>query len=224
MRKFRYYDIILASFAAVILIANISATKIIAFGPLITDGGVVLFPLIYIFGDILTEVYGYKYARRVTWTGFAVMALAVFSFTIVGFMPSAAEYQYQQDFQNVLGFLPRITVASLAAFLAGEFINSFILAKMKVRMGGKWLWSRLIGSTLVGQLFDTTIFCLIAFGGIITGWNMVIYIALGWFYKTAVEVILLPVTYKVIKFLKKHERVDHYDKSTNFSPFIFKVD
>lgn len=222
-RQFLYYDLILAAFTSMLLISNLSATKLIAFGPIITDGGAILFPLIYILNDVLTEVYGYKHARRAIWMGFAVMLLAVLSFTIVRYMPAAAEYTDQEAFVKVLGFFPRIVLASLTAYLFGSFMNAFVLAKLKVRMGGKKLWVRLIGSTVVGELFDTVIFALIAFGGIITGWSMVIYILVGWGFKTGVEVVMLPVTYRVIAWLKRKENVEIYDKDTDFTPLRIKT-
>lgn len=222
-RHFLYYDLILAAFAAMLLISNLAATKLIAFGPIITDGGAVLFPLIYILNDVLTEVYGYKHARRAIWMGFSVMLLAVFSFTIVRYMPSAAEYTNQAAYEAVLGFFPRIVAASLVAYLFGSFLNAYVLAKLKVRTGGKKLWLRLIGSTVVGEFFDTIIFAFVAFGGIITGWDMVVYILIGWGFKTAVEVVLLPVTYRVIAWLKRKEGVDIYDKKTDFTPLSLKV-
>lgn len=217
-KRLHYYDIILALFAAVLLISNLAATKLIAFGPIITDGGAVLFPLIYIFGDVLTEVYGYKYARRAIWTGFGVMLLAVLAFTIVRFMPAAEIYTDQKAFEAVLGFFPRIVFASLTAYLVGSFLNSFVLAKLKVRLGGRKLWLRLIGSTFVGELADTTIFALIAFGGILSTPDMVIFILVGWLFKTGVEVVLLPLTYRVVHFLKQQEKSDVYDKKTDFNP------
>ena len=224
MRKLRYYDLILALFAAVLLISNLGATKLIALGPIITDGGAILFPLAYIFGDVLTEVYGYKYARRAIWTSFGVMLLAILAFSIVRYLPAAPEYADQQAFESVLGFFPQIVVASLCAYLVGEFVNSYVLARLKVRTKGKKLWLRLIGSTFIGQLLDTTIFALIAFGGILTGTDMLLFIAVGWAFKTSVEILLLPVTYRVIAFLKKREGMDAYDKKTDFSPLKVTLD
>ncbi len=215
---YRYYDLILAVFAACLLISNIAATKLVAFGPIITDGGVILFPLVYIFGDILTEVYGYKYARRAIWTGFGVMLLAILAFTIVRYMPPAAMYTDQASFEAVLGFLPRIVLASLLAYLVGEFINAYVLAKLKIKTEGRLLWLRLITSTFFGQIADTIVFAFVAFGGILTGIDMLIFIAVGWGLKTGVEIIFLPITYRVIGFLKKHEKVDAYDKKTDFTP------
>lgn len=217
-RTFLYYDLILVIFAASLLISNLAATKLVAFGPIITDGGAILFPLVYIFGDILTEVYGYKYARRAIWMGFATMLLAVVAFTVVKYLPAAPEYTSQEAFESILGFFPRIVLASLCAYLVGEFLNSYVLAKLKIRTKGKKLWLRLIGSTFVGEFFDTLVFSLIAFGGILTTNDMIKFIAIGWIFKTAVEVIMLPVTYSVVNFLKKREKIDAYDKKTNFNP------
>lgn len=182
-----------------------------------------MFPLAYIFGDVLTEVYGYKYARRAIWTGFGVMLIAVLAFTIVRYLPSAPEYPNQVAYEAVLGFFPRIVLASLVAYLVGEFLNAYVLAKLKIKTAGKKMWLRLIGSTVVGELADTTIFALIAFGGILMGKDMLIFIAVGWLFKTVVEVLLLPVTYRVIAFLKSNENIDTYDKRTNFNPLKISV-
>ncbi len=181
---FKHYDILIALFAVSLIISNLAATKLVAFGPIITDGGAILFPLIYILGDVLTEVYGYKYARRAIWMGFAAMLIAVLCFTIVRYLPPAAAYGQQAAYEAVLGFFPRIVLASLAAYLVGEFLNSYIMAKLKLKTKGKKLWLRLIGSTLVGELFDTIVFCLIAFGGILSGQEMLVYIGVGWIFKT----------------------------------------
>lgn len=225
MRKhtFQYYDLILAAFASLLLISNLAATKLVALGPIITDGGAILFPLIYIFGDVLTEVYGYKYARRAIWTAFTVMLIGVIAFTIVRYLPAAAEYTAQSSYEAVLGFFPRIVLASLAAYLVGSFINSYILAKLKLRTNGKHLWARLIGSTFVGQFFDTIVFALVAFGGILGAGDMVLFILVGWLFKTAVEIVLLPASYKVISTLKTREKVDANDKKTDFTPFKLGV-
>lgn len=217
-RSFVHYDLILAAFVSMLLISNLSATKLVAFGPIITDGGAVLFPLIYIINDLLTEVYGYKHARRAIWTGFGIMLLAIVTFTIVRFLPAAAEYTDQAAFEAVLGFFPRIVVASLVAYLFGSFVNAFILAKLKVATKGKHLWLRLIGSTVAGELLDTTIFALIAFGGILGGLDMLLFILVGWGFKTGVEIVMLPITYRAVAWLKRKENVDVYDKHTNFSP------
>ena len=220
---FKHYDLVLVAFVSMLLISNLAATKLIAFGPIITDGGAILFPLIYILNDELTEVYGYKRARRAIWAGFAAMLLAVFAFTIVRYLPAADVYTDQAAFEAVLGFFPRIVLASLVAYLFGSFLNAFVLAKLKVRTKGKKLWLRLISSTLVGEFFDTVIFALIAFGGILGASDMLIFIAIGWGFKTGVEVIMLPITYRVIAWLKRKEGVDIYDKKTDFSPLSLDV-
>lgn len=218
-KTFKYYDIILAVFAAILLISNLAGTKLIAFGPIITDDGAILFPISYILGDVLTEIYGYKYARRAIWVGLGVMLLAVLCFTIVRYMPPAPEYTAQASYEAVLGFFPRIVAASLAAFLTGSFLNSFVLAKLKVKTKGKKLWLRLIGSTVVGELCDTVVFAFVAFGGILQGMNMLTYILIGWIFKTVVEIVFLPITYRVIDKMKQVEKVDAYDDKTNFTPF-----
>ena len=218
-KTFKYYDIILAVFAAILLISNLAGTKLIAFGPIITDGGAILFPISYILGDVLTEIYGYKYARRAIWVGLGVMLLVVLCFTIVRYMPPAPEYADQAAYEAVLGFFPRIVAASLAAFLTGSFLNSFVLAKLKVKTKGKKLWLRLIGSTVVGELCDTVVFAFVAFGGILQGMNMLTYILIGWIFKTVVEIVFLPITYRVIDKMKQIEKVDAYDDKTNFTPF-----
>ncbi len=220
----KYYDLILALFAAVLLISNIAAVKLITIGPIITDGGAILFPLAYIFGDILTGVYGYAYARRAIWTGFGIMLLAVVAFTIVRFLPPSPEWQGQQAYVDILGFFPRIVLASLLAYLVGEFMNSFVLAKLKVRYGGEKMWLRLIGSTVVGEGLDTVIFGLVAFGGILSPSSMVNFILVGWGFKTTVEVVMLPVTYRVIGFLKRSEHRDAYDKKIDFTPFAIDTE
>ncbi|MEI6237816.1 MAG: queuosine precursor transporter [Candidatus Saccharibacteria bacterium] len=221
-KSVKYYDIIIASFIGALIISNISAVKLIQFGPIITDGGAILFPLTYIFGDILTEVYGYAYARRAVWLGFAIMATASFIFILVGAAPSASEWHNQTAYSAILGFVPRIVLASLIAFLFGQFINAYILAKLKIRTKGNKLWLRLIGSTVVGELIDTTIFALIAFSGILGAWSMFKFILIGWIFKTCIEIIMLPITYRVIALLKQTEHLDKYDNRTDFTPF--KVD
>ena len=215
----KYYDLIIASFVSALLISNIAAVKLITIGGIITDGGAVLFPLVYIFGDVLTEVYGYAYARRAIWSGFGVMFVAVLAFTIVGQLPASPEWGLQQSYSDILGFFPRIVLASLVAYLFGEFVNATILARLKIKFGGKRLWIRLIGSTVAGQLIDTVIFGLIAFSGILSASSMLNFILVGWSFKTVVEVIMLPITYRVIKFLKAREHQDYYDKNTDFTPF-----
>jgi len=202
---YQYYDILVAYFVALLLISNIAATKLIAVGPLIMDGGAILFPLTYIIGDVLAEVYGFKKAKRAIMIAFIASIIAALTFLAVQYLPGAAEYENQAAFEAVLGFVPNIVVASLAAFFAGQLVNAYVLTKMKAKWGEKNLWARLLSSTVVGQLVDTVIFCTIAFYGILTGWSFVNYVVVGVFYKVVVEILLLPITYRVIRFVKARE-------------------
>ena len=199
------YPYLMAAFVGLLLISNIGAVKLIEFGPVSTDGGVFLFPLVYIVGDVLSEVYGFKAARKAIYTGFAMAVLASFTFYLVQVSPAASDWGNQSAFESVLGFVQQIVLASISGFLVGQLLNSWVLVKIKERTKEKKLWLRLIGSTAVGELADTLVFCTIAFYGVITGWNFVNYVVVGYLYKTFVEVLLLPVTYNVIKIIKKKE-------------------
>ncbi|MUH46490.1 MAG: queuosine precursor transporter [Actinobacteria bacterium] len=199
------YPIIMAVFCSVLLISNIGATKLIEFGPLITDGGAFLFPLTYLIGDILSEVYGWKAARRAVVLGFAMAILAAVTFFLVQLSPPAAGYENQAAFEAVLGFVPRIVLASICGFLVGQLLNAYVLVKIKERTKEKHLWARLIGSTVVGEFADTFVFCTIAFYGVITGAEFANYVLVGYLYKTLLEVVLLPITYPVIKAIKRRE-------------------
>ncbi|MFA5134596.1 MAG: queuosine precursor transporter [Patescibacteria group bacterium] len=217
--RFRYFDIILGLFVAVLLISNIVSTKIVDFGPFSFDGGTLLFPLAYIFGDILTEVYGYRAARRVIWTGFFSALLMSAAVIVVGKLPAAADWMNQDAYDAVLGLAPRIVVASLVAYFAGEFSNSFTLAKMKIATRGKWLWIRTIGSTVVGEGIDTALFVLIAFWGVLPVDLLVSVLISNYVFKVGMEALFTPITYGVIKKLKDDEGIDVYDRKTNFNPF-----
>ena len=199
------YPYIVAAFVGILLISNIGATKLIAFGPFITDGGVFLFPLTYIIGDILSEVYGWKAARRAIFTGFAMSVLAAFTFYLVQISPAAEAYEFQGAFESVLGFVPRIVLASVLGYLVGQLLNAYVLVKIKQRTKEKHLWARLIGSTIVGEFADTLVFCTVAFYGVITGADFINYVLVGYLYKTLLEVFFLPVSYPVIKAIKKRE-------------------
>ncbi len=220
--RYKYFDIILGVFVAVLLISNVASTKIVQFGPFTFDGGTLLFPLVYIFGDVLTEVYGYRRARRVIWTGFASALLMSLVFIIVGALPAATDWHSQAAYDAILGLTPRIVVASLVAYLFGEFSNSYILAKMKLWTGGKHLWSRIIGSTIVGQGLDTVLFVTVAFGGILPFGLLVTIIISNYIFKVGLETIFTPVTYRIVGFLKHAEQSDAYDYSTRFNPFTWK--
>ncbi len=218
------YDLILAAFCGLLLISNIGATKLIAFGPnveiggfpvlpIITDGGAFLFPLTYILGDILAEVYGLAMANRAIITGFVLAALMSLTFLVVDLAPASTDWPLQDAWHDVLGFVPRIVVASLLGYLAGQLLNAYVLVAIKRLWGTGRLWVRLITSTLVGEFADTLVFCMIAFGpwGTVFGgesipWGTLLnYTAVGWIYKVSVEVVLLPVTYLVIKAVKERE-------------------
>jgi queuosine precursor transporter len=215
----RYFDIIMALFVAVLLISNVASTKIVQVGPFTFDGGTLLFPISYIFGDILTEVYGYRKSRRVIWTGFFCLFLMAVTLWIVGLLKPATGWDLQSAYDAILGQTPRIVVASLLAFLAGEFSNSFTLAKMKVWTEGRWLWTRTIGSTIVGEGVDTVLFVMVAFYGTLPNELLMSIMWSNYVFKVGLEAVMTPVTYYVIRFLKRTENEDVYDRDTNFNPF-----
>lgn len=217
--KFKFFDIVIGLFISILLISNVASAKIVKLGFLSLDGGTILFPLAYIFGDIFTEVYGYKRTRRIIWLGFVTNILMATIFMVVGKLPPALGWDNQFAYDAILGWVPRIVLASVCAYWVGSFSNSFILAKMKIFTKGKLLWSRTIGSTLVGELFDTVIFCLIAFWGNISGGLLLTIIISNYIFKVGVEIVFTPITYKVVNFLKKKENVDTYDINTKFTPF-----
>lgn len=231
-RAYKYYDFIMAFFVAVLLISNIaSAAKIVDWGvslfglPLAFDAGTLLFPISYIFGDILTEVYGYKKSRRVIWAGFGAAGLMSLTFWLVGLLPGEQnwqEYAGQAAYEAILGGVASggIVVASLAAYFAGEFSNSFVLAKMKVATQGRWLWMRTIGSTLVGEGIDTIIFVLIAVLFGVFPWEIALSLmTANYIFKVGIEALFTPFTYAIVGFLKHAEQEDYYDQETNFNPF-----
>lgn len=233
MKNFKYFDLVMAAFVAVLIISNIASNKIVQFGSLgsynlIFDAGTILFPLSYIFGDVLTEVYGYKRSRRVIWTGFAAVGLLALVLWLVTLLPVAPDSGPNSAvFDQAVSSTPYIVLGSLVAFWAGEFSNSFVLAKMKVLTKGRWLWSRTIGSTLIGEGVDTLLFAGIAFamGSALQGspmasdllWSIIIS---NYIYKVGVEVLFTPITYLAVNFLKRAEREDYYDVNTNFNPFL----
>jgi uncharacterized integral membrane protein (TIGR00697 family) len=199
------YPALVAVFVGLLIISNIGATKLIAFGPLITDGGVFLFPLVYIVGDIVSEVYGFKAARKAIMLGFGMSVLAALTFFLVQVSPPAEGWPNQEAFEAVLGFVPRIVAASVAGFLVGQLLNAYVLVRIKERTHEGSLWLRLIGSTAVGEFADTVVFCTIAFYGVITGAEFLNYVIVGYLYKTLIEIILLPVTYRCVAAVKKAE-------------------
>ncbi|MDD4286742.1 MAG: queuosine precursor transporter [Candidatus Peribacteraceae bacterium] len=232
MRSYRYFDFVMAAFVAVLLISNVaSSAKIVDAGfsvlgiRLSFDGGTLLFPLSYIFGDILTEVYGYARSRRVIWSGFVAALLMSASLWLIQILPGEEAWRgYAGDsaYSAILGSVSSggIVAASLLAYLFGEFSNSFVLAKMKVWMAGRHLWMRTIGSTLVGEGLDTIVFITLACVFGVFPWAIALsLIAANYIFKVGIEVIATPITYRVVSFLKKAEKEDYYDRNTNFSPF-----
>ena len=202
-----YYPVLVAVFTALVIVSNITATKGVAFGPIITDGGFIVFPLTYVIGDVLSEVYGFKAARRAIFTGFAMNILAAAAFWVTIYLPAADFYENQEHFENIAGAYTGLIVAGLAGFIVGQTLNAWVVVLIKERTKEKHLWARLIGSTFVGQLGDTVVFCAIAAGviGITSFGDFINYTALGWLYKTAIEVVMLPITYRVIGFIKRRE-------------------
>lgn len=200
-----YYPLISAVFVSLLVISNIGAVKLISVGPLILDGGAFLFPLVYITGDVLSEVYGFKAARKTIFIGFAMAILAAVTFWLVQLSPPGGGWDNQAAYEAILGFVPRIVLASVCGFLVGQLLNSYVLVKIKARTNEGSLWVRLIGSTVVGELADTVVFCTIAFYGIITGVDFLNYVLVGYLYKTLLEVVLLPITYRVIAHVKANE-------------------
>ena len=219
MKQYKYFDIILGLFVAVLLISNIASTKIIQVWKFTFDGGTILFPLSYIFGDILTEVYGYRKARKAIWVGFFSAFLMSVILWVIGILKPASGWDLQNSYMAILGQTPRIVGASLVAYFAGEFINSFILAKMKIVTKGRWLWTRTIGSTIAGEMVDTLLFCFIAFYGLYSNKLLLAIIISNYVFKVGLEIILTPATYKIVGFLKRRENEDYYDYKTNFNPF-----
>jgi len=218
-RSYRYFDLIMAFFVAILLISNVASSKIMDLGPFTFDGGTILFPLSYIFGDILTEVYGYRRSRRVIWTGFGCAALMAAVFAVVGALPPAEGWEGQEAYLAILGLTPRIVLGSLVAYFCGEFSNSYILAKMKLFTKGRWLWTRTIGSTLVGEGVDTLLFVLIAFYGILPFGLLVSVMISNYIFKVGLETVMTPLTYRVVDWLKLHEQEDYFDYKTDFNPF-----
>jgi uncharacterized integral membrane protein (TIGR00697 family) len=223
------FVIIAAVFVTCLITANIIAVKPISLGvwllgqPVSVPAAIVIFPLSYIFGDILTEVYGYRLARRVIWLGFFCNLIAVIAIWLGKLLPPASVWGGQEAYESILGYTPQILSASFLAYLVGEFSNSFVLAKMKILTKGHWLWTRTIGSTLVGQGLDTAVFITIAYMGRFGLSFIAITILTHWLLKTGYETVATPFTYAVVNFLKKKEAIDTFDYETNFNPFLVSV-
>jgi uncharacterized integral membrane protein (TIGR00697 family) len=219
---YRHLDQITAAFVAVLLISNVAALKVFVIGPFVLDGGALIFPLSYIFGDVLTEVYGYSTSRRVIWQG--LFWLLVFNIVMMACIALPAEVSWESSvgqgaYERVLGISPRLAIAGCVGFFWGEFCNSYVMAKLKVRTQGRYLALRTISSTVFGQLVDTGLFCIIAFAGILSTPVLFNYILTGYLYKVAVEVLMTPVTLNAVRSLKRREGCDAWDVNTNFNPF-----
>jgi len=217
--KYKYLLPITGLFTACLLIANTLDTKIFSLFGLDLPGGIIVFPLAYVFGDILTEVYGYSASRKVIWTGFAGLVLMLISYEIARMLPPASFWPHNESFQAVFTHVPRIVMASIAAYFCGEFCNSYIVAKMKVKTEGKNMSLRFVLSTIAGQFVDTLVFVLIAFAGVMPVAALVSIFIAGWLVKVGWEIVALPLTVIVVKRLKRIENEDYFDRKTDFNPF-----
>jgi uncharacterized integral membrane protein (TIGR00697 family) len=230
-RAYRYYEFVMAAFVTVLICSNLIGPAKIAqlelplVGTFILGAGALFFPISYVFGDILTEVYGYSRARRVIWAGFAGLGFASFMAAVVVALPPAPFWKHQAAYEVAFGSTWRIVAASMIAYFCGEFVNSFVLAKMKIRTAGKWLWTRTIGSTLVGEAVDSALFYPLAFygSGIIPDDKLPLVMLAQFIAKVSVEVAFTPVTYKLVGWLKRTEREDYYDRKTDFNPFSLRA-
>ena len=224
-RRFRYFDFVMAAFVTVLLLSDVLGAGKVAVVELPWIGtwpfgaGILFFPVSYVIGDVLTEVYGYARARRCIWAGFAALLFMAFMAAVVVALPPSPDWEGQAAYEAVFGQVPRIVLASIVAFWAGEFVNSYVLARMKIWTRGRHLWTRTIGSTLVGQGIDSLLFYPLAFYGVWDNATLLVVLGTQFALKVAWEALLTPVTYAVVGFLKRREGVDVYDRGTDFSPF-----
>ncbi|GAC1453634.1 MAG: queuosine precursor transporter [Steroidobacteraceae bacterium] len=230
MKTYRYYDLILGAYVCVLLCANligpakVSTVEVPLIGPVTFMAGVLFFPISYIFGDILTEVYGYARDRRCVWAGFGALIFAAVMAAVIVHLPPAQFWRAKQPaVEEIFGNTPRIICASIVAFWCGSFVNSYVLAKMKLLTGGRALWTRIIGSTLCGELVDSALFYSIAFAGLWKGRDLLTVSITQYVLKSAWEIVMTPLTYRVVAFLKRAEREDYYDRATNFTPFSLQA-
>lgn len=221
-RHSRLFVIIVAVFVTSLVTANIIAVKLIDVFGLILPAAVIIFPISYIFGDVLTEVYGYRQARRVIWLGFLCNLIAVVAIWVGQVLPAASFWDGQAAYERILGYTPRLLGASFLAYLVGEFANSFVLAKMKIATRGRWLWTRTIASTLIGQGLDSLVFITLAFVGTIPLASLATSIVTQWLAKSLYEAVVTPLTYVVVSYLKRREGIDVYDKDTRFNPLLLE--
>jgi uncharacterized integral membrane protein (TIGR00697 family) len=221
VRRYKYLDALTTMFVVILLVSNLVAQKICMIGPFAVSGAILLFPITYIFGDVFTEVYGFSASRRAIWLGFFGTSLLYLMGAIVIALPGAPEWKNQDAFRVVFGFIPRILAASLIAFWAGEFANSYTMAKLKLWTNGEKLWTRTIGSTVVGQGVDTILVITLTFAGKYPLGTLINIIVTGYLLKVGYEVLATPLTYLVIGWLKRHEHADAFDRHENFNPFSF---
>ncbi len=217
--RFRYYDLLVHVFVVILLISNLVGQKITAVGPFRISGAELFFPITYIFGDVFTEVYGYGSSRRAIWIGFFASTLLAVMGLVCVWLPPAPGWEGQAAFARVFNFVPRLIAASLAAFWCGEFTNSYVMAKMKLLTGGRYLWTRTVGSTVAGQAVDTLVVTVLAFGGSLKAALIANLVLSGYLGKVLYEVAATPVTYRIVNFLKRREGVDTFDTDTDFNPF-----
>jgi len=223
-RSYRYYDLVMAAFVTVLLCANlIGASKVASVAGFTFGAGVLFFPISYVFGDVLTEVYGYARARKVVWAGFGALIFASFMSWAVLAFPPAPGWPHQQAFETVFGGTPRIVFASLIAYFCGEFCNSYVLAKLKIRTEGRFLWLRTIGSTIAGEAVDSLVFYPLAFLGVWSNELVLQVLLTNYALKVGWEAAMTPVTYRIVNFLKRAEHEDYYDRGTDFTPFSLEA-
>ena len=220
----RWLPLVTGLFVTVLIISNIVAVKLVTIGPLVVTAAIFLFPISYIVADVLTEVYGYAVARRTIWIGFLCNLVAVVAIMLGGLIPPASFWEQQEAYEAILGYSARLLGASFVAYLGGEFLNAFVLARLKVRTAGRHLWLRTISSTVVGQAVDSALFVTVAFVGVLPADALVVAIASQWAAKVLYETAATPLTYLVVRFLKRSEGVDHYDRDTRFNPLALRAE
>lgn len=219
MKQYKYFSFITGIFCACLVISNILDTKLFSIGGSVFPAGIILFPIVYVFGDVFTEVYGYSQSRKAIWAGFFSLLILVVSLTIAKYLPPASFWKNQSAFDATLTKVPRIALASIIAYFSGEFVNSFVISKLKLRQKDKMMAIRFIASTFVGQAVDTFVFIVIAFTGLMTITDSIILFFSAWSFKVIWEVIALPISLTIVRKLKKIENEDHYDENTNYNPF-----
>ena len=222
VRYSQWYTVVVALFVTCLITANIVSVKLVDVFGLVLPAGVFIFPISYITGDVLTEVYGYSQARKVIWLGFCCNLVVIIAIWLGNVLPPASFWVAQDAYERILGYTPRLLMASFLAYLVGEFFNAFVMARMKIITKGRWLWMRTIGSTLVGQGLDSLVFITLAFAGVIPVKALGLAITTQWLFKSIYEAAATPLTYRAVRFLKQHEGLDVYDYDTSFNPLLMK--